>query len=124
MLVGMAMQLEKGIKMIIGLPMFEESTVPSFDDFVGGDRDKMLLFTFKAVRKYLLEMEQFHQVVLTCSFQQLKERNGCPKTILFWYMLVMQHAYGCTTNDDCKSLKVKVRKVWKISTSLLFKSRC
>ena len=37
---------------------FEEFSVPSLDDFVGGDRDELLLCPIRALRKYLSQMEQ------------------------------------------------------------------
>ena len=38
---------------------FEEFTIPSLYDFMGGDRDELLLFPNRALRKYISRTEQY-----------------------------------------------------------------
>ena len=40
-------------------PRFKEFMNPSVDDFVGGDRGKLLMFPIRALKRYLLRMEQY-----------------------------------------------------------------
>ena len=40
-------------------PTMEEFTIPSLDNFVGGDRDKMLLCSPRILKKYLSQMDQY-----------------------------------------------------------------
>ena len=41
-------------------PRSWEFTVPSLDDFVGGDRDKLLLCPITALRKYLAQPRKYY----------------------------------------------------------------
>ena len=40
-------------------PHFDEITIPSLDDFVGGDRDELLHYLIRALRKYLSRTKHY-----------------------------------------------------------------
>ena len=65
-------------------PRFDEFTVPLLDDFMGGDRDELLLFHIRAPQKYLARMEQYHPGIsgLFVSMSQRKKEDD-PKHHLF-----------------------------------------
>ena len=44
-------------------PRFEVFTTLIINDFMNSDRDDLLLCPIRALRKYFLQMEQFHPVV-------------------------------------------------------------
>ena len=62
-------------------PHLEELTVPSLADFVDGNRDEMLLFPNRTLKRYLTIAKQFRPecAALVSSSRQLKGRNGCPE---------------------------------------------
>ena len=80
----------------------------------------MLFCPIRVQRRYLAELKSSTWLVLTFSSQQLRGRNGRPKTISFWIILVISHAHGSAADGDCRAVKVKAHKVQMIVTSLLF----
>ena len=93
---------------------FEEFTVPSLVDFVYRDRDEMLLCSIRAIR-YFSRAEQSWPECVSQSVLTTKRKKGvCRNTILLGIRLVISHAYLSVTNKDCRAVKVKTHKVWKI----------
>ena len=104
---------------------FEEFSVPSLDDFIVGDRGKVLLRPIRALRKYLTQMEQYHPgikglFVTTGWHKKLVSHN----TISFWLCPVITLAHASTSEEDCQSLRVRAKEVRKVTTSLMFKRSC
>ena len=59
------------------LPRFDEFTIPSLDNFVGGggDRDELLFYPIRDLQKYLARIEQYHLYIYNhfiCTSQQEK----------------------------------------------------
>ena len=71
-------------------PHFKEFIIPSLADFVDGDRDTMLLYPTKTIKRYLSRMEQFK---LECSSLFISMTKGKKQislnTILFWIRSVV-----------------------------------
>ena len=104
---------------------FEEFSVLSLDDFIGGDRDKLLLCPIIALPKYLTRTEQYRLgieglFVLTGRCKNWVSRN----TISFWLHSVITMAHVFALEEDCPSLRVRAPKVRKVAMSLLFKRNC
>ena len=86
-------------------------------DLVEGDRDKVLLYLIRAIRKYLAWKEQYHPACTAFLSQMTKRKKQVSRKIIsFWITSVINHAYGSVTDEDCRVVKVKVHEVWKIST--------
>ena len=104
---------------------FEEFSVLSLDDFVGGDRDKLLLCPIWALWKYLSQTEQYRPGIegLFVSTGQCKKRVFL-NTISFWLQSVTSLARASASEEDCRSLWVRAHKVRKVVTSFLFKRNC
>ena len=84
-------------------PRFDEFTIPSLDDFVGGERDELLLPPIRGLRKYLARMEQY-----------------CP-AISGLFISVINHTYASASAKECRTLMVKAHEVCKVAMSLLFR---
>ena len=97
----------------------------SLDDFVGGDRDELLLCPIRTLRKYLSQIEQYCPSIegLFISMGRHKKKVSC-NTISFWLQSVISLAYASALEKDCLSLRVRVHEVRKVVTSLLFKKNC
>ena len=104
---------------------FEEFSVPSLDDFVGDDRDELVMWFIRALRKYLSRMEQCRPGIegLFVSTGRVKKRVSC-NTISFRLCSVISMAHASASEEDCRSLRVRAREVRKVATSLLFKRNC
>ena len=104
---------------------FEEFSVPVLDDFVGDDRDGLLLCPSRALRKYLSRTEQYRPGIeyLFISMGGRKKRVSC-NTISFWLRSVISMAHIFALEEDCRSLRVRAYEVRKVATSLLFKRNC
>ena len=102
---------------------FEEFSVPSLDDFIGDDRDKLLLCPIQALRKYLLRTEQYCPGIkgLFVSTGRVKKRDS-RNMIYFWLCSVISMAHASASEEDCHSLRA--HEVGKVATSLLFKRNC
>ena len=81
--------------------------IPSLDDFVGGDREKLLMCAIRALKKYLSQMEQCNPASPTSSFRCLIVRNGCPETPLHfglnWSLAMHMHMFLRRTADCLES---------------------
>ena len=104
---------------------FEEFSVPSLDDFVGDDRDELLLCFICALLKYLSRMEQYHPGIegLFVSTGRRKRRVS-HYMISFWLRFVISLAHTSALEEDCRSFQVRAHEVRKVVTSLLFKRNC
>ena len=60
-------------------PRIEKCRTPSLDDFVDGDRDELLLYPIRSLRKYLSWAECTVLAFPIISSQRLRGRNGCPE---------------------------------------------
>ena len=104
---------------------FEDFSVPSLDDFVGGDRDEPLFCPIRALCKYLFRTEQYHPgieslFILMGRQKILVSRN----TISFWLRSVITLAHASALEEDCRSLRVRAHEVRKVAMSLLFERNC
>ena len=104
---------------------FEEFLVPSLDDFVGDDRDELLLCPIRALRKYLSWTEQYYPGIegLFISTGRHKKRVS-RNAISFWLHSVISSAHSFASEEDCRSLRVRAHEVRKVATSLLSKRNC
>ena len=100
-------------------------SVPSLDDFVGGDLGELLLCHIRALCKYLTWTEQYRPGIegLFISTGMCKKRLSW-NTISFWLCSAILLARASASEEDCRSLRVRVYKVRKVATSLLFKRSC
>ena len=98
------------------LTRFGEFSVSSLCDFVGGDRDELLLCPIRAPWKHLTRTEQYHLAIegLFIPMGWSKKQMSW-NTISFWLRSVITLAHASTSEP------VKSRKV---ATSLLFKRHC
>ena len=106
-------------------PQFDEFMVPSLDDFVDGDRDEHLLCPIRVPYKYLSQMEQYRPGIegLFIATGMLRKRVS-RSTISFWLRPVISFTHSSTSEEDCRSLKVRAHVVGKVATALLFKRNC
>ena len=104
---------------------FEEFSVPSLDDFVGDDRDELLMCPIRALRRYLSRMEQYRPGIegLFISTGR-REMRVSRSTISFWLRCVISMAHAYASEKDCRSLGVRADEVRKVAMSLLFKRNC
>ena len=104
---------------------FNEFTVPSWKDFVDGDRDELLVCPIRALQKYFSQTEQYrpHNEGLLISTDMRKKRVS-RNTISFWVQSVISFAYSSVSEEDCRALRVRAHEVKKVATSLLFKRNC
>ena len=71
---------------------FEEFMVPLIDDFIGGDRDEILLCPVHAVRWYVSWTEQYHPGISSLSISTSERKKQASQNInLFWIRLVINH---------------------------------
>ena len=86
---------------------FEEFSVPCLDDFVGGDRDKLLLYPVRALCKYLSHTERYCPVIegLFVSTGWSKKRVS-RNTNSFWLRSIISLAHASGSKEDCLSLRV------------------
>ena len=100
---------------------FEEFLIPSLDDFVGGDRDELVLSSIGALRRCLSCTEQYHSEFLNLFISMTeKKKQVFWNIILFWTRSIISHAYGSAFNEDCRLVRVKAHEIRKIAASLLF----
>ena len=104
---------------------FLEFSIPSVDDFVGGDHEELLLYPIRALHKYLARMEQYHFDIsgLFVSTSCRKKRVS-QSAISFCLQSVNHHTYVSAFDEDCQALRVKAHEVRKVATSLLFGRNC
>ena len=104
---------------------FKEFSITSLHDFVEDDQDELLLCLIRALRKCLSWTEQFHPWIegLFVSTGHVKKRVTC-NTISFQLRSVISMARASTSEEDCRSLRVRAYEVRKVATSLLFKRNC
>ena len=93
----------------------EEFSGSLLDDFVGDDRDELLLCPIHALRKYRPGMEG-----LFVSAGRRKKRVF-HSMIFFWLRSVISMARASASVEDCRSLRVRAHEVRKVTSSLLFR---
>ena len=104
---------------------FEKFWVPSLDDFIGDDRDELLLCPIRVLPKYLSRTEQYRTGI-----EGLFVSAGCRKKrmshnmISFWLRSVISLTHASASEEDCHSLRVGVHEVRVVETSLQFKRNC
>ena len=86
----------------------------------GVERDKLLLCSMRAMKKYLSQTEQYYPDISDMFFcmSERKERVSL-NTISFWFRSVVNHAYASVSENDCRSLRVR-----KVAMSLLLRRNC
>ena len=84
---------------------FKEFIVPSLTEFLDGDRDEILVYPIRAIKRYLTGLSSSDLNAVVCSSRQLGAGDGRPETS-FWFRLVISHACQSAT-DDCKVVKVQ-----------------
>ena len=97
---------------------FNDFSIPSSDDFVGGGCDELPLSPIRVLKKYLARMEQYRPGIsgLFVSTSQ--------NTISFWLRSVINLSYVSASDKDCCDLQDKAQEVRKAADSLLFRSNC
>ena len=103
---------------------FEEFSVPSLDDFVGDDRDELLLCPIRALRKYLSQTEQYRLGIEGLFMSTGPVKRVSRNTISFWLPSVISMAYSSASEEDCSPLRVRAHEVSKVATSLHFDRNC
>ena len=104
---------------------FEELSIPFSDDFVGGDRDELVLCSIGALRRCLSCAEQYHSEFLNLLASVTNRKKQVSQKInLFWVRSVLSHTNGSASNEDCRLVRDKAHEVRKIATSLLFRRNC
>ena len=99
-----------------------EDGIPSPDDFMDRDRDKLLLCPTRALRKHLPLAEQYRPEVSNLFVSTTKRKKRVSQnTILFWIRLVISQAYGSASEEGRRLFRVKAHEVRKIAISLLFR---
>ena len=93
---------------------FKEFSVPSLDDFIGNDWDKLLLCRSRALRKYILQTEQFRPGIegLFVSTGHVKKRIS-RNTISFWLCSVISLAHSSASEEDCRASESGLTKSGK-----------
>ena len=100
-------------------PRFEEFMIPSLDN-VDGDRDELPMCPFIALRKCLSLTKQYHPEISTpfVSTNKLKKQVS-RNTISFWIRSDISHTCESASDEDCRSVRVKVHR--KFTLSQLFR---
>ena len=91
--------------------LFEEFTVPSFAEFVDGDRDGMLLYPIRIIMRYQSRTKQF---MPECSrlfvSKTTRKKQVSKNTILLWIRSVISHTSLSATDKDCWAVMVRCMK--------------
>ena len=104
---------------------FEEFIIPSLADFMDEDREEMLLCPIRAFKRYFSRTEHLRPAFSAPFVSTTKRKKRVSyNTIPLLIRSVISHAYKSVTNEDYRTVKVKVHEVWKINISLLFLKNC
>ena len=97
-------------------------SIPSLSDFVGGDRDEMLLCPVRCLREYIRRMEPLRPRSSSRLFLTTgrTKKEVSKNSISLWIRHVIRRAYTLANSTDLSLCKVSARDVRAISTSLLF----
>ena len=97
-------------------------TVPSLDEFMGGDSDGFLLCPIGSLKKYLSQMKQYFPDSTSSFVSTSKRKKRLSWNISFRIWLAINHAYTSASEEDYRSLRT--HKVQKVATSLLYRRNC
>ena len=105
---------------------FKEFSIPSLDDFVGDDRDELLLCPIRASGNTFHGLNSFGRELRASSYIQYRpcEEESLLLHDSFWLSSVISMAHTSASEEDCRALRVRAHEVRKVATSLLFERNC
>ena len=75
--------------------IFQEFIIPSLTDFMNGDREEMLLYHIRTIRKYLSWIEQYCPACTNLFVSVIKRKKWVSQNIIsFWWWLLVSGNYA------------------------------